>query len=144
MFVDFVSIPPYASWYVCNIFSDLYKVPCLWQIHLFLSCSFRCKFARVTLNAISSHPSGSTFGGFALVGSLIWTLGRLIALLVNDFQGSITTINNALYLVGRSFVLYILSIVYYTLFRVWNCATSLANNSSPFSTFSSSFCCMVT
>jgi hypothetical protein len=63
---------------------------------------------------------------------------------VNDSQGSITIANNILYLVGRSFVLGIIGIVYYTLSWVWNYATSLTNITSPSTTFSSSFCCMVT
>ncbi len=92
-------------------------MPCLWVDRLIsvLSCSFHC---RVTLGALSPHPSGSIFEGSTLIGSLAWTLDYLIALLEYVFQGSIIVADNVLYCASRSSVLGILGMIYYTLYGI--------------------------
>ncbi len=137
--MDLVSIPPYASWYICDIFSNLYKVPCLWveKFIFVFSSSFHCK---ITLGALSPHSSGSIFEGFTLIGSLAWTLDCLIALPMNAFQSSINSTDNVIYRASCYFVLGIIGMIYYTLYGIWNYVASLANGSSPSTTFLSSFC----
>jgi hypothetical protein len=103
-------ISPCASWYICDISSYLYKMPCLWVDRLIfvLSYSFCCKLARVTLGALSPYPFGSTSKGFAFIGNLAQTLNHLIILLMNASWSSITTINNILYLISHFSILGIL------------------------------------
>jgi hypothetical protein len=127
--MDLVFIPR-TFWYVCNIFSNLYKIPCLWvdRFIFILSFSFHCRFAKVTLSALSPHPSIVTFGGFAFDGNLARTLGHLIALLMNVSRGSITIVNNILYPTSRSFVQGIFVMVNY----IRNYFASLINYSYSF------------
>ncbi len=144
--MDLVSIPPYTSWYVCNVSLDLYKVPCLWVDGLIfvLSHFLHCKFVGVPLSALSPHPSNLTFKGSTLINNLARTLGCLITLLMNASRTSIITIDGILYLADHFFVLGILGMVYCTLFEIWNCTTSFANDSYLSTTFLSLFYCMAT
>ncbi len=144
--MDLVSIPPYVSWYICDISSDLYKMPCLWVDRLIsvLSRSLHYKFVGVTLGALSPQPSGSIFGGFSFIGNLVQTLDCFIALPVNASQGSITIADNTLYRVGCSSVLGILGMIYHTLYGIWNYIASFVNGNYPSTTFSFSFYYMAT
>ncbi len=54
------------------------------------------------------------------------SLGCFITLLVNAFWGSITSINDVLYLVSHSSIFGIFGILY-IFFGVWNCVASFAN-----------------
>jgi hypothetical protein len=76
-------------------------------------------------------PFGSTSRGFTFIGNIFQTLNYFIVLLLNVSQGSIIVTNGVLYLVGHSFVLGILSMVYCTLSGVWNYIASLVNTYFP-------------
>ncbi len=116
------------SW-TYNISSNLYKLPCLQDdIFIFVfSCTFRCKSTRVSLIALSPHPSGSIVGGIALNNILLWILGCFIVLPINVSQASIIVVDGIMYLISRSFILGILNIIYCTFSRMWNYIT-LSNN----------------
>lgn len=140
--MDLVSIPPYASWYICDIFSNLYKVPFLW-VEKFISIFSSSLHCKIPLSALSPHSFGSIFKGSTLIGSA-WTLDCLIALPMNAFRSSITSPDNVIYRASHYFVLGILGMIHYTLYGIWNYVASLANGSSPSTTFLSPFCCMAT
>jgi len=101
---------------------------CLWvdKFIFILSYSFPCRFIKVTLIALSPHPFCSTRKGFAVIGNLVRTLGCFITLLVNVSWGSITSINDVLYLVSHSLIFGIFGILY-IFFGVWNCVASFVN-----------------
>lgn len=85
--MDIISNPFYTSSWICNISSNLYNLPCLWDDKLIfvLSSTLCCKSIRATLFTLFPHPFNSTFGGIALIDSLAQILGHLIALPINDF-----------------------------------------------------------
>jgi len=68
--------------------------------------------------ALFPYPFGSTSKGFAFINSLTWTLDRFITLPVNASQGSIIDADGILYLVGHSFILGIIGMVYCTFSKV--------------------------
>lgn len=111
---DYLYTSMYFSRCVSNIFLNLYKLPCLWvaKFIFVLLCTVCCKYARITLITLSYHPFGLTFGGFAFIGSLAWTLNNFIALPINVSWGSITIADGVLYLTNHSYVLGILDIIY--------------------------------
>jgi len=131
----------YTSSWTCSISLDLYKLPCLWddKVIYILSCTLHCKFARVTMFALSPHPYGSMFEGTTFINSLIQILNHLITLPINVFWSSIIIVNDVLYLVSHSSILGILDMVYYIIFGMWNYAASFNSWSSSYTTFSFSF-----
>jgi hypothetical protein len=66
--------------------------------------------------ALSPHPFGSTFDGPTFNDNLSKILGHFIALLVNAFRDSIIVINDILYLVGPSFALSVIDVIYCTIY----------------------------
>lgn len=129
MSIDFTSNLSYTCSWTYNIFSNLYKLPCLQDdIFIFVfSCTFHCKSAKVSLIALYPHPSGSIFGSTALNNILLWILGCFIVLLVNVSQGSMIVVNGIMYFTSCSSIMGILNIVYCTFSRMWNYIT-LSNN----------------
>ncbi len=93
---------------------------------------------------MSFHLFSSTFKGTTFNDSFFWILGHINALPINVCWGSIIVTNIILYPTSHSSVMRVFYIVYYTLFIVWNCATS-SNNCGPiFITFFFSFRQIVT
>ncbi len=122
LYVNLVSIPPYTFWHICNISSNLYKIPCIWVDRLIyvLSLSHHCKYVGIILSALSPYPLSSIFKGSTFNGNLVWTLGHFIALLMNASQGSITATNDILDLASRSLILGILVMVYIYIYIFWS------------------------
>jgi hypothetical protein len=100
--MDLISNPSCISSWTHSTSSDLCKLPCL-RNNLFYT--LRCKSARVTLFALSHHPSSSMFKSSTFIDTLSWILGCLIVLPINVFQGSTITTDNFMYLTGRSSIL---------------------------------------
>ncbi len=79
-----------------------------------------CWYVRVTTFTSFPCPLSSMSRGFAFIGSFTRILGRLVALQVNAFWSSIIAINNIMYLIGCSFVLGTVDLVYCTIFGMQN------------------------
>lgn len=107
-----------TSWSISSIFLDLCKLRCLWvdKLIFILSCSLHYKFLGVTLIAFFCILLVRLS---KVISSLVASFRHwsLIALLVNAFQGSITSADGVLYLASHSSILVICGIVYCTFLK---------------------------
>ncbi len=119
--MNLISNPSYYTFsWTCSISLDMHILPCLWdeKHNSILSCTLCCKSTRVTLFALFSHPFGSMSKVIVFIDNFVHILGRLIALPINVFQGSINVANNIMYLTSHSFIMGIIDIMYYIIHGV--------------------------